>query len=244
MQVFVYDALEKTLHCSPIDDPSQKKKTKKTFEGFVLPEIHKLLEKDTCKGNVQTTYVEEAVLDNRYVFLQQDAQGHSVGFVLAEPQGEGLYLDVICSSLEGSRLLAFFLKFAEDHAFVELSSLPSVLLYYPKFGFEYKNDCSRKMRPFSKVLREKMAVLAANKVKFGSNDEAYKDPTMAKFMTELTMRRLNTFTANNKCAKVKTEKDLNRWDCAKDGFTMVRCATRKRPLHTMQLRNRTLLKRR
>lgn len=56
------------------------------------------------------------------------------------------YLDVICAcSGSGRYLLQYFIDFAKTNRYkaVSLKAIPTVLTYYPKFGFQHRHSCKK-----------------------------------------------------------------------------------------------------
>jgi hypothetical protein len=145
-----------------------------------------------------------------------------VGFILARPDDEGIYLDVICAAANGSELLKYFIQYASLMGFsaITLTSLPNVLAFYPKYGFEFRTSCKtpplltlpdeikgrdKKVKPFPKTW-----------------EEAVDDEDYANFMVRLQRRGLASNQAEHKETEVNIG-DLIDKEIGFQGFKMKLC---------------------
>ena len=145
------------------------------------------------------------------------------GFVLTVMHGPNVHIDVICAeSGFGSPLLKTFLEFFDRRGLnVDLDSLASVLMYYPKFGFEYRNSCSEDPYVIPEHLKARLQAKIKNETAPTTNKEAYNDDDWLELMTQLTRRKLSA--KKGRCLSVKTKNAVASNNCAQDGFAMVRC---------------------
>lgn len=208
----------------------------------------------SCQEAVSEVYIQEAITVNTILLLmfqtkiemvQTRSTRHKqgdfyqtevilpVGFILAQPDENGYYIDVICSIRNTSSLLHYFIDYCGGKT-ITLRSLPNVLAYYPKFQFEFRESCDKpivldlpdsiktrntKVRPFPKT--------AMN---------AYDDDEFSEFMLQLIEKGL-AVKKDGDCGKPKVSKaELKSSQCGDEGFTMMRCANR---VSTKRIRRRS-----
>jgi len=204
-----------------------------------------------CQGNVSDSYIREyALVKNTVIMVMCEVQRQSItiaasrrtpvrieerevetpiGFICARPDDEdpsGMYIDVICSMKKGNQLLEYFSQFAKlaGARFVGLSSLPSVLAYYPRFGFEFRKSCETPAIPLNPtipiLLRDRKAAgLPMPRTSYNTYDlEPYADFMLQLHEAGLSVRK------EKSCAKAKINKDeLKADDCGQDGYSMKKC---------------------
>lgn len=195
-----------------------------------------------CVGNVSSDYLRDQSGWNRNQLIMMLSEDHIVkrgrgvydtpsskGFILARKEGEGMYLDIICTSPGlGSALLDFFHSFAEAKGakFVKLSSLANVLTYYPKKGYEFRKTCMGAplaILPESLLTRDPK-VKSIPKTTY----EAYDDKDYFNFMYETLYKKADLgVRAAEDCKRLHPEplagEEYKARDCAQDGYTMLRC---------------------
>lgn len=113
--------------------------TKDTIRQRIVPIANTL-----CRGSVNPSYVSSAITSSTIILTLYKA-GAIRAFLLSTVTDDGgLYLDVICAAEHGIDLLKYFLHLAEMNGamYVTLNSLPSVLSYYPRHGFEHRKSCN------------------------------------------------------------------------------------------------------
>jgi hypothetical protein len=206
-----------------------------------------------CQGNVSEEYIKNYAVKNTILMVMyaekeveeatrasRSAASATVKRKSKEPLGfisakvdddgprQGLYIDVICAVSNGTNLLHYFIAYAkaQGKAFVGLSSLPSVLSYYPKYGFEFRKTCTG--GPLAR-LPDTIPALLAELKRSGrpfpkTSINTYAHDPYTDFMIELHDKDLSV-KKSGKCAKAKITKDeLKEDDCGEDGFSMKRCA--------------------
>jgi hypothetical protein len=148
--MMVYD--NDSLYTTPIDNAASRSPLKSVSpRDFIVSQISKLAVL-TCKSNVSQEYIQRAIPINSYFFLMYSemvneirVQRQQIGFIIARHQSQDeFYIDVICTKSNGKELMNYFLMYADSVGArsISLSSLPSVLAYYPKFGFKFRKSCN------------------------------------------------------------------------------------------------------
>jgi hypothetical protein len=103
-----------------------------------------------CRDKIGHMYMKHELYKSRMILVaygKQQPLDKPIGFIFAHPiKKNGIYLSIICAIDVGKHLLhAFFLT--SEHVFhydyIELSALPSVLSYYPQFGFAHRPSCKK-----------------------------------------------------------------------------------------------------
>lgn len=193
-----------------------------------------------CNGNVRTAYImgEATRMATTIGFVYDDVKtltrrartvevrGHPTGFVLAFDDKDGLYIDVICNAANapggGAALLKCMIEYVKHKRLgaITLSSLPTVLTYYPKFGFRFRSSCSGPEVQVPPALEAEVAQLVAAKKVPKTIEEAYDDPVFFKLLKFLQEKDLNV--NKDGCSKFNA-RNLARNDCGKDGYTMKLC---------------------
>jgi len=200
-----------------------------------------------CQNNLREGYVRDAIKSNTHIFVMYTERTEQVtgrrtkptravvtpqptGFILArkeaDEQGPYYYIDVICAHKYGRELLNHFLTFAGNTS-VALSSLPSVLSYYPKFDFEFRKSCAKDadVVAFPASLTRLIEGLKTAGGLPKTTEEVYHHDEYLDFMVELHNHDLNKRTDGDCRLKAKnfTKKKLMESDCGDEGYTMFRC---------------------
>lgn len=195
--------------------------TKDTIKERVRP-----LALGVCQGTVSPGYVMRAITSNSNLIMMKKGT-KVIGFVIAKPTHDGgYYLDVICSAAaerKGRDLLLYFLRLAEEQGarYVELSSLPSVLSYYPQFGFEHRQRCTTD----KDVIRMPDELLNWIK-RTRPNEEQLLDNE--EFLAFLDVLRAFGYTADKDDFCQSNNVDFNDYmdeQCFGNGYTMRKCYT-------------------
>jgi hypothetical protein len=254
-EMLIYDSEQRAgsrVYTTPIDNPANirryKDQTKDTLRAIIMP-----LRSSACKGNVREGYISDAIGKNDFVLamykgvkLVEPAMRitrratkapepievpNAVGFVLARRDPEGsanFYIDVICSSEAGTLLLQYFHAFARARGAtsITLSSLPSVLAYYTKYGYQFRKSCDpsdgviqlpESITTYLRQLREtgqKPPVTTTN---------VYEIAPYMDFMEELHAHGFGVKKEGD-CGKEHITKDeIKSKDCGSDGYTMIKC---------------------
>ena len=234
------------VYRSPLDDSSNRVPTPLTkgdLRGYI-----QLVRSAACQDNVSDRYVLESVQRNTIILVMFEARNEVVetrttrrgptveesvevivpiGFIIARNDANGVYLDVICAIHNTSKLLNYFIEYCDGKT-ITLSSLPSVLAYYPKFKFAFRQSCRE---PPLAELPESIRTRNASKKPFPKHSEnAYDDDDFSDFMVDLVEKGL-AVKKDGDCGKKKLSKqDLKTGDCGSDGFTMMRCGNYLGPI--------------
>jgi hypothetical protein len=228
---------------TPISNPSLRTSTPYT-KSTLATDITNTLRYTACGATVAPIFVSQALTYNTIVLVMYGMESKDVdvlgklrsqsvttithqvrvpvGFILARPDDEGIYLDVICAAANGSELLKYFIQYASLMGFsaITLTSLPNVLAFYPKYGFEFRTSCKtpplltlpdeikgrdKKVKPFPKTW-----------------EEAVDDEDYANFMVRLQRRGLASNQAEHKETEVNIG-DLIDKEIGFHGFKMKLC---------------------
>lgn len=162
--------------------------------------------------------------------LKESRRGDSwtpQGFVMAMPDSEGIYLDVICATPGyGRPLLEAFMHFVHainPRAAITLSALPTVLTYYPAFGFNFRKNCSDGPIEFPPKIAQRLGDRRKAKTLPKNISEAYMDPDVSDALLFLQENQLNVYKAGP-CGSPKISKSsIRKHDCGLDGYTMKKC---------------------
>jgi hypothetical protein len=221
----------------------------------VLRELISSCLENTCRGFVDDTYVTRQMVNNQIILIFYDPSVPAtpakpiemmqtrrqltkvttpeqvpIGFVLARIDGDEFYIDVICSVPKyGHHLIQFCINMAvmKRMKSIGLSALPSVLGYYPRFGFSHRRSCKsdrtdvKLPENINQRIRAKTPPLPRNA------EEAYNDEQFMPFMIELTKKGFADATGDdimtNNCHQLTDKDTLKRGDCGKNGFYMKKC---------------------
>jgi hypothetical protein len=133
------------------------------------------------------------------------------------------YLDVICACPGSGRyLLQYFIDFAETNRYkaVSLKAIPTVLTYYPKFGFEHRHSCKKSEKviiPPKELYDEKY-----RDEKYKEIDNIYDDDDYYKYQMLLRKNGFGDFSDG--CTKTKmTKEQFGDNDCGGEGYMMRKC---------------------
>lgn len=228
---------------TPISNPSLRTSTPYTKSTLAV-DITNTLRYTACGKTVAPIFVSQALTYNTIVLVMYGMESQDVnvlgklrsqpttsitqqvrvpvGFILARPDDEGVYLDVICAAANGSELLKYFIQYASLMGFsaITLTSLPNVLAFYPKYGFEFRTSCAspplitlpdeikgrdKKVKPFPKTW-----------------EEAVDDEDYANFMVRLQRRGLASNQAEHKDTEVHLEDIIDK-EIGFHGFKMKLC---------------------
>ena len=216
---------------TPLGEPQNRSYlrnlTKEIINHSILP-----LRSEACKDSVSPGYIAEAIKQNSLIMIfKRDNKPH--GFIISSPKrGSGVYLDVICAKSEGGKFLQYFIDYVESRGYgiITLSSLPTVLTFYPKFGFEHRKSCAAD----AEVVRLPAAIEAKMAAKKLPKDfeEAYYDDDFRAFMVELHNKGFSTKRDDLCALRDLNEYELGWYECFDDGYKMRRCGTRRRRRHT------------
>ncbi len=141
------------------------------------------------------------------------------GFITASfVEDDGVYLDVICSSKEGGKLLKLFMNYCQHElgvSYISLNSLSPVLTFYPAYGFAHRKSCdvppdAVASPEFVRYMRE----LDIEPTKY------YDNSYIVHFLMELGKRG---HAVNEHCDGEMSRKSFRELGCASDGFRMQAC---------------------
>ena len=137
------------------------------------------------------------------------------------------YIDILCACPgSGKFLLNYFITSAENndtYTAVSLSAIPTVLTYYPTFGFSHRHTCTDEE---AEILPSKELIELAKTGKYKYISDVYNDPKFLKYLIEL---RDNGYgKTDGDCAKVDiTSEEMDEAKCGDDGYIMRKCILKK-----------------
>jgi hypothetical protein len=196
-----------------------------------------------CLGNVSESYVRNCISKNNFLMAigdgeitVQPSRGPnystiiSKGFVIGKIDAgrRDFYIDVICSSGYTDYLLKYVIHIAQEKGCrsVSLSSLPSVLAYYPKSDFKFRTSCAEGERvDGAAFMAHVQALKRRGELEYPTtSDQAYTIKAYVDFMKSLHEVGLNKKTAGvcNNGAAI-TNQEIVAGHCGEDGYSMVKC---------------------
>jgi len=233
MMVIVREA-ELTVQCVTVRGQKLIKTleiTDREFESLV-----KGIPGDPCKNQIKTAFVQNALRANTHFFViyrgDVDKEIYPYGFICARPEGTGYFLDLICATKYGGDLLKFFIKWctAKKASHIHLHALPQVMGLYTKFGFQFRRGCSDSAIPETKEFKAKVA--AAGKAFPSSTPDVWTNDDF-KYVREMVLKlqKMGFSGADHEpegCLSPDLDEEtFKKLECGNDGYTMVRCRTRK-----------------
>ena len=188
-----------------------------------------------CKNSIGVQFMQEGFVKNtRFMVLYRGKglQVYPYGFLFARPEGAGYFLDLICATQNGKDLLAFFIKWCSRKGarFIHLHALPQVIGLYTKFGFEFRKGCADKPLPSTKEFSAKVRTEGKafpKTVEDVWTDDKYK--YVREMVLNLQKSGFSAFkNADPECFSPDlTEDKFKELGCGIEGYTMIRCRTRK-----------------
>jgi len=211
-------------------DPPEFDISKNEFREFIEE-----IPGNPCKGGIGAKFMEDGFVKNTRFMVLYRGKGFQVypyGFLFARPEGTGYFLDLICATQNGRDLLAFFIKWCSRKGaqFIHLHALPQVIGLYTKFGFEFRKGCSDKPLPSTKEFSSK--VRTEGKAFPKTIEDVWTDDKF-KYVREMVLNLQKSGfsayeTAPAECFSPDlTSETFRELGCGNEGYTMVRCRTRK-----------------
>ena len=133
------------------------------------------------------------------------------------------YIDIICACPGSGRyLLDYFINFAEsnDYNAVSLSAIPTVLTYYPRFGFSHRHSCNPEE---SGIVPP--AILSDKKYrdeKYKDIDNIYDDDEYYEYLKHLRDKEFGIITEDCSDPRISKQK-LKAAKCGNNGYMMRKC---------------------
>ena len=170
-----------------------------------------------CKGMVSYTYLKnKQVLTNANMVvvastitkLRTKSKIELHGFALIQNRQESLYVDIICASGVGKKILQEVYKTGREmkKKYITLSALPRVINFYRKEGFLHsENGCKEKL------LITRIAEQVSH-LRFSNDTSAKTHGEFQKLLLELIGHRLVT---DKRCRRIDS--------CSSMGYTMTKC---------------------
>jgi hypothetical protein len=222
------------------------------FEIFV----DKIARDSICQRSVRTGYILEQVDDNNTFFLMfyydsslfaksprfNIRKLEPIGFIMGNIDllERDLYIDVICAGPRttkfkdhsGAMLIEEAIEVARSSRLrsITLSSLPTVLTYYPRFQFAHRKSCDRNVdASLPDVIIRRMKREPGTVSLPATVEAAYKNKDMLDYMIELHekgySKKYHGKCALNSMGKISRDSFL-KGECGDDGFEMKYCLPR------------------
>jgi hypothetical protein len=231
-----------TARGTKVVDPPELEMLTEEFQAFIAK-----IPGNPCRGGIGAKFMQDGFTKNtRFMVLYRGKglQVYPYGFLFARPEGTGYFLDLICATQNGRDLLAFFIKWCSRAGaqFIHLHALPQVIGLYTKFGFEFRKGCSDKPLPSTKEFSAR--VRTEGKAFPKSIEDVWTDDKF-KYVREMVLNlQKNGFSAyENAPAECfspdLTEETFKEYGCGTEGYTMVRCRTRRRSTRRKTKRRKT-----
>ena len=211
--------------------------------------VDTLVKTGVCKGSVNPSYIHHFSVryNNILIILYEihdDKKTTPHGFAVVrydedeENGNPGLYIDVICSNQGyGGKLLDYISKYANQTGeyFVGLSSLPTVLTFYPKYGFEFRKSCAG---PANTQLPASITTMKKENYPTNVNN-TYGNPAFMDFMLDLHDKGLTVYDEGECAKRPLSAKKFKKEGCASDGFSMKKCLRRQTQRRTQTYRSKS-----
>lgn len=179
-----------------------------TMKSFVKTKIRSL-----CKGGVNRQYIIDDALPESDALVmayektktRRSERTNVLGFAILRKKPNYLYLDVICASKVGSKLVEEVELLAKRWNLdkIQIASVPSAMPYWLKMGFvNNRTTCSA-----DPELQKQALDVMKTKIKPGE-----RNPVVHTFLRKLVSKKLGI---KQNCKSVD--------DCSVDGFVMVKC---------------------
>jgi len=234
MMVIVREEERLTVNCLTVR--SQRRLLTMEISDSQLKGLVASIPGNPCKNQIGAVFMQSALRENTHFFVMYrgDAKKeiYPYGFICARPEGTGYFLDLICATKYGADVLKFFIKWCttKKASHIHLHALPQVLGLYTKFGFQFRRGCSDSAIPETKEFKTKVA--AAGKAFPSSLPDVWNNDDF-KYVREMVLKlQKSGFSASahepEECLSPDlTEERYKELVCGDDGYTMVRCSTRK-----------------
>ena len=133
------------------------------------------------------------------------------------------YIDIICACPGSGRyLLDYFIKFAESNSYnaISLSAIPTVLTYYPRFGFSHRHTCNKDEKEIlpPDVLSDKKY----RDEKYKDIDNIYDDDGYYEYLKKLRDNEFGTYKGDCSDLDISKQK-LKDAKCGTNGYMMRKC---------------------
>ena len=168
-----------------------------------------------CKGSILKTYMVAESLPKADIIIVMFNTGKTrrgirreiKGFAVLRKKTNHLYLDTICASGVGGKILSEAVTVAQSYGYatIRIASLPIAMPYWLKQGFV---NAAHQPKWDADLLADAKKVSELKG--FKSDDDALKNKTMYSYLAKLRKHKL---TSDKSCKTVS--------NCAKDGFVMV-----------------------
>ena len=146
-----------------------------------------------------------------------EVRGNPVAFLLGQINPTDYYVDIICAQSNGRLLLDCFERYAQSVPGVKsvsLSAIPTVLTYYPKFGYEHRKTCNT---PADVVLPQTIKSRDKSMIPT-TKDQVLADNDFLDYMIEL--RKHGYGELDGDCANPTRDTIKN---CGDSGYYMKKC---------------------
>lgn len=190
------------------------------YEGPSVQDLKRILKltdyKGLCRDFIQDKFLSDT-LRTCNLILVGNSNTEVLGFVLAHETSDNVSIEAICAHAgHGTSFLQFFLEYLDfrvPQKDVGLHSMPHVLSWYTKFGFELRESCASPVVHVPNYLWPDDA--PKRRITY---EEAYQDPQWRLLMEYLMSKQLNVKKKN--CTRPS---QLAKNNCADEGFFMNLC---------------------
>ena len=170
-----------------------------------------------CKAMVSYTYLKnKKVLNSANMIivaststrLRTKSKIDLHGFALVQTKPESLYVDIICASGVGKKILQEVYKAGREmrKKYVSLSALPRVINFYRKEGFIHSENGCKENQSTTTIAKR------VSHLRFSSDKDAISHDDFQKLLLLLINQRLVT---DKRCRKIVS--------CSSMGYSMTKC---------------------
>lgn len=170
-----------------------------------------------CKGVVSYTYLKnEKVLNSANMIivastitkLRTKSKIELHGFALIQNRPESLYVDIICASGVGKKILQEVYKAGKEmeKKYITLSALPRVINFYRKEGFLHSENGCKEKQLITRIAEQ------VSHLRFSSDKNAILHEEFQQLLLSLISHKLVT---DKRCRKITS--------CSSMGYSMTKC---------------------
>lgn len=170
-----------------------------------------------CRAMVSYTYLKnESVMTNANMIivasttskLRTKSKIELHGFALIQKRTESLYIDIICASGVGKRILQEVYKIGKEmqKKYITLSALPRVINFYRKEGFIHSENGCKEKKSIERIAKQ------VSHLRFADDKTAKSHDEFQNLLLSLISHRLVT---DKRCRKIDS--------CSSMGYSMTKC---------------------
>lgn len=160
--------------------------------------------------------------ERNVVAAAYDSNNRVVAFILGMHKKGDVFIDVLCAHQTSGKILLKEFVDKLDEPSVRVDAVTTVLTYYPKFGFKFRNSCE------DPAVDVDLDTLKGNRRYWRSLSSKTVNGETRKSLQKLVEAKLFKQQHNywHRCSRIKTIDD--GWGCMDDGIKMALCRSERR----------------